>query len=102
MSDIFCGSNCNPLLYPQLYKDGKWIFNSSAAEQANSWIVRFRAVVRDMLKHNFNFFLDEMIRLRNEAMVEKLVRLKMNPYRRNEVFQDAFDSVSQDNEDQAV
>jgi hypothetical protein len=35
-SDINCGSNCNPYIWPELRTDGKWWFNSSAAEQANA------------------------------------------------------------------
>ena len=70
-------------MYPDLFNENdKWIFNSSAAEQANAWIVRFRPIVRDMLQHCFDFFLDEMIFLRNETLVAKLSHMEKGPHRR--------------------
>ncbi|KAJ7176348.1 hypothetical protein C8R43DRAFT_1084702 [Mycena crocata] len=58
----FCQANCNPMAYPELLKeDGKtWYFNTSVAEQTN------------MLPTKYNFFLDEMIRLRNQITLSKL------------------------------
>ena len=83
-TDNFCQSNCNPAAYKELYDENeKWIFNSSAAEQANAWIVRFRPIVRDMLAHNFNFFLDEMIMRRNKVTVANLRRRGTAPKRRD-------------------
>lgn len=65
-----CQEFCNPAMFPEL-TDGKggWVFNSSAAEQINSWFGRFLPVVRDMLPHHFDFFLDEMIKQRNRITV---------------------------------
>ncbi|KZV93219.1 hypothetical protein EXIGLDRAFT_768232 [Exidia glandulosa HHB12029] len=47
-SDLFCSMNCNPMQWADLQVDGKWAFNSSAAEQANVWMGGFRAIVREM------------------------------------------------------
>jgi hypothetical protein len=72
-SDVFCQKHCNPALWKELVDDdGKWVFNSSAAEQANVWLGGYLAMVREMLPHRYDFFLDEMIKRRNEKQVEKL------------------------------
>src|ERR1700720_4618560 len=48
-SDIECGRHCNPYIWPELRtEDGKWQFNSSAAEQTNAWYGGFLAIVRDI------------------------------------------------------
>ncbi|KAF8158822.1 hypothetical protein BJ912DRAFT_866425 [Pholiota molesta] len=74
IKDVYCQRHCNPARWPQLAdEDGKWVFNSSAAEQVNAWLGGYLAIVRDMLAHRFDFFLDEMIKRRNEAT---LLRLK--------------------------
>ncbi|KAF8315244.1 hypothetical protein DL93DRAFT_2148981 [Clavulina sp. PMI_390] len=81
VTDTFCQENCNPARYPALYDEsGKWVFNSSAAEQTNSWINGYLPMVRDMLPHKYNFFLDEMIRQRNKHIVRKLTETKKYPY----------------------
>ncbi|KAG9052736.1 hypothetical protein FS842_009330 [Serendipita sp. 407] len=64
--DAYCGQHCNAANFPELMDGEKWRFNSSAAEQANAWMAGFLAIVREMRKENFNFFLDEMIRRHNE------------------------------------
>lgn len=48
-TDEFCGRHCNPALWLHLMEDGKWVFNSSAAEQANARIGGFRSMTRLML-----------------------------------------------------
>ncbi|KAJ7139316.1 hypothetical protein C8R44DRAFT_827942 [Mycena epipterygia] len=71
--DIFCQLNCNPALFRELIgPDGKWIFNSSAAEQANVWFGKFQNVVQEMPTIRYNFFLDEMIALHNRDLVKDL------------------------------
>lgn len=74
--DVFCQMNCNPALFPELLsEDGKgWYFNSSIAEQTNVWLGGFHAIVREMLVDRYNFFLDEMIILRNRMTHAKLTR----------------------------
>ena len=57
----------------------KWRFNSSAAEQANAWIGGFLAIVREMRVENYNFFLDEMIRRRNDWLAQELLNRGKNP-----------------------
>jgi hypothetical protein len=80
-TDTFCQQHCNPALYPELHdEEGKWTYNSSAAEQANVWIGGFNAIVREMLAYKFNFFLDEMIKRRNERIIEKLWKSGKAPY----------------------
>ncbi|KAG6818923.1 hypothetical protein H0H93_000251 [Arthromyces matolae] len=71
----FCQENCNPASWPELYNESskEWIFNSSAAEQTNAWIGGYLSITRDMLAHRFNFFLDEMIKRRNEVIVGRLL-----------------------------
>ncbi|KAJ3793389.1 hypothetical protein GGU11DRAFT_691873 [Lentinula aff. detonsa] len=72
-SDEFCQKHCNPSQWTELVgEDGEWVFNSSAAEQSNVWSGGYQAILRDMLPHNFNFFLDEMIKRRNEVLIAKL------------------------------
>ncbi|KAH7877019.1 uncharacterized protein C8R40DRAFT_1168942 [Lentinula edodes] len=81
-SDEFCQKHCNPLQWTELVGDnGEWVFNSSAAEQGNVWIGGYQAIVHEMLPHNYNFFLDEMIKRRNEVLVAKLRRAGNAPYR---------------------
>ncbi|KAJ7323513.1 hypothetical protein DFH08DRAFT_787851 [Mycena albidolilacea] len=71
--DIDCGANCNPYIWPELRtEDGKWRFNSSAAEQTNAWFGRFLGIVREMPVERFNFFLDEMIKHRNRILIRDL------------------------------
>lgn len=80
-TDEFCQKHCNPALWPELVDaDGKWIFNSSIAEQVNVWIGGYLAIVRDMLPHRYDFFLDEMIKRRNQVVVEKLRKSGQIPY----------------------
>jgi hypothetical protein len=77
--DEYCAMHCNPASFPELMKDGKWLFDSSAAEQANTWIGGFLAIVREMRAERYNFFLDEMVRRRNEWLFEELVQKGQNP-----------------------
>ncbi|KAJ7194926.1 hypothetical protein GGX14DRAFT_677641, partial [Mycena pura] len=69
----FCQENCNPVMFPELLDaDGKWFFNTSIAEQTNVWLGGYHSICREMLPIKYNFFLDEMVRLRNEITVTKL------------------------------
>ncbi|KDQ56789.1 hypothetical protein JAAARDRAFT_59037 [Jaapia argillacea MUCL 33604] len=80
-SDDFCNSHCNPINWPELTTtDGQWRFNSSAAEITNAWFGGFQAIVREMRVDRYNFFLDEMIKLRNEFIVMDLRRRHKAPY----------------------
>ncbi|KAF7294714.1 hypothetical protein MIND_01008700 [Mycena indigotica] len=80
-SDIECGRYCNPYRYTQLRtKEGSWRFNSSAAEQTNAWFGGFQAIVQEMSAERYDFFLDEMIRRRNMAMVELSRQRGHNPH----------------------
>jgi hypothetical protein len=80
-SDTFCQQHCNPAQWEELVgDDGKWVLNSSIAEQTNVWIGGYQAIVRDMLAHNYDFFLDEMIKRRNKLFVLKLKQTGKYPY----------------------
>lgn len=69
----YCQLNCNPAKYPELM-DGSsaWFFNTSIAEQTNAWMAGYHSMCREMLPAKFDFFLDEMIRLRNIEIINRL------------------------------
>lgn len=80
-SDEDCGRNCNPYIWPELRTaDGKWRFNSSAAEQTNAWFGGFQSMVREMQIDRYEFFLDEMIKRRNRNLIKELHRKGKAPY----------------------
>ena len=56
-----------------------WWFNTSIAEQVNVWLGSYHSICREMLPVKYNFFLDEMIRLRNIVTVEGLEGKGLNP-----------------------
>ncbi|KAJ7225287.1 hypothetical protein GGX14DRAFT_349519 [Mycena pura] len=85
--DAFCQINCNPARFKELIgADGKWVFNSSAAEQANVWFGKFQNVVQDMPVIRYNFFLDEMIAIRNREIVKDLTAQGQGPHLLSEEF----------------
>ena len=44
-----CQEFCNPNIYPLLrLSDGKWLFNSSLAEQINVWFGKLQPKVKEM------------------------------------------------------
>ena len=79
-SDDFCGQHCNPALFEELMVDGKWRFNSSAAEMTNAWFGGFHSIVREMRRDRYDFFLDEMIRRRNNMIVHGLMSRRVACY----------------------
>jgi hypothetical protein len=97
-TDIDCGANCNPYIWPELRTaDGKWRFNSSAAEQANAWFGGFQSIVREMPVERYNFFLDEMIKRRNRTLIKDLQRRGKNPGSiPREVLLDEYDADEMD------
>ncbi|KAJ7587809.1 hypothetical protein C8J56DRAFT_942650, partial [Mycena floridula] len=80
-SDSFCQENCNAADYPELLGgNGKgWFFNSSVAEQTNTWFGGYHAICREMVVHRYNYFLDEMILRRNRLIHAKLEKDGKNP-----------------------
>ena len=52
-SDGFYGHNCNPARWAELIDEqtGKWVFNSSIAEQVNVWFGGFQAITHLMCAH---------------------------------------------------
>ncbi|EJD36736.1 hypothetical protein AURDEDRAFT_73897, partial [Auricularia subglabra TFB-10046 SS5] len=78
--DEFCGLNCNPAHWEDLQVNSKWAFNSSAAEQANVWMGGFRAIVCEMRRERYNFFLDKMIKHRNRLIIAELDRKGCKPW----------------------
>ncbi|KAJ6622435.1 hypothetical protein B0H10DRAFT_1788018, partial [Mycena sp. CBHHK59/15] len=80
-TDLDCGANCNLYLWADLHtEDGKWRFNSSTAEQTNTWFGGFQSMVQEMPVERYNFFLDEMIKRRNCALVKDLHRRQKAPH----------------------
>ncbi|EIW86234.1 hypothetical protein CONPUDRAFT_148327 [Coniophora puteana RWD-64-598 SS2] len=80
-TDEFCQRFCNPADFPELQSgDGSgWWFNTSIAEQVNVWLGSFHAIVREMRPTRYNFFLDEMVRLRNVDVLASLERKGLCP-----------------------
>ncbi|KAJ7599944.1 hypothetical protein C8J56DRAFT_768806 [Mycena floridula] len=74
IKDTWCQSHCNPAGFPDLIKEGEtgWWFNTSIAEQTNAWFGRFKTMTQAMHSDRFDFFLDQMIIMRNEDTREKL------------------------------
>ena len=69
----FCQLNCNPVMYPELQDDdGNWFFNMSVAEKTNTWLGEYNSIIWEMLPDKYDFFLDEMIRLRNIEVLQRL------------------------------
>ena len=56
-----------------------WFFNTSVAEQTNAWLGGYHSLCREMLPAKFDFFLDEMIRLRNIEVIRRLARQGHHP-----------------------
>lgn len=61
-------------------EDGKWRFNSSAAEQANAWIGGYQSMVREMQVDHYEFFLDKMIKQQNWILIKELHWKGKAPY----------------------
>ncbi|EIW62432.1 uncharacterized protein TRAVEDRAFT_114826, partial [Trametes versicolor FP-101664 SS1] len=78
-TDAFCGQYCNVALFPELLDGSRWRFNSSAAEMTNAWFGGFQSIVWEMRAVRYDFFWDEMIRIRNEIIIGELQRSKANP-----------------------
>jgi len=69
----FCQLNCNPVMYPELQDDdGNWFFNMSVAEKTNTWLGEYNSIIWEMLPDKYDFFLDEMIRLHNIEVLQRL------------------------------
>lgn len=60
--------------------DESWTFNSSAAEQINVWFGRFQSIVREMTPERYEFYLDEVIAIRNRFVVQELERKGLRPH----------------------
>ena len=56
-----------------------WFFNTSVAEQTNAWLGGYHSMCQEMLPAKFDFFLDEMIRLRNVEVIKRLHREGRHP-----------------------
>jgi hypothetical protein len=75
-NDTYCQENCNPADFPELVGEGGkgWYFNTSIAEQNNVWLGGFHSMCRKMTAVKFDFFLDEMIVMRNRKTLARLQR----------------------------
>ncbi|KAJ8089666.1 hypothetical protein PM082_014928 [Marasmius tenuissimus] len=72
--DVYCQKYCNPASFHELMtEDGKgWWFNTSVCEQTNNWFGGFQSICREMEGHFYDFFLDEMVMMRNELNLKSL------------------------------
>jgi len=59
--------------------NGAWWFNTSIAKQVNIWLGDFHALCQEMLSVKYNFFLDEIICLRNEVTISTLAAKGFRP-----------------------
>ncbi|KAJ7199613.1 hypothetical protein GGX14DRAFT_372934 [Mycena pura] len=88
--DKFCNEHNNPALFAELRicigGKEKWTLNSSIAEQTNVWFGAFQAITREMSVPRYNFFLDEMILVRNQWLVQDLERRKKQPFIQSEQY----------------
>ncbi|KIJ64147.1 hypothetical protein HYDPIDRAFT_91236 [Hydnomerulius pinastri MD-312] len=71
--------HCNPASFPKLIQDGKWWFNTSICEQTNARLGGYQAILRDMLVHQYNFYLDEMVKRRNQFIIQQLEKEGRRP-----------------------
>ncbi|KAG2005875.1 hypothetical protein CC2G_002241 [Coprinopsis cinerea AmutBmut pab1-1] len=77
----YCQKHCNPALYPELMDDnGNWYFNTSVAEQTNAWLGGYHSICREMLPAKYDFLLDELIRLRNIRIIDRLLERGYYPH----------------------
>jgi len=79
-SDDNCNCSHNPAMFPDLIVNNKWCFNSSTAEVTNAWFGGFQSIVWEMHVNRYNFFLDEMIKQRNQMIVADLCKCHAHPY----------------------
>lgn len=78
-SHDFCTLWCIPTLFPDLMTGSKWTFNTSCCEQSNVWLGGFHSILRGMTTDRYNFFLDEVIKRRNEWLVKELEKKGQRP-----------------------
>ena len=71
-TDIECQLHCNPAKFPELFRNGSWVFNTSIAEQTNVWLGGYHSMLREMTEDRYNFFLDELIMQKNAATKARL------------------------------
>ncbi|EGG09598.1 uncharacterized protein MELLADRAFT_95868 [Melampsora larici-populina 98AG31] len=75
-SNEFCKMFTDPKLFPDIQEDGRWVFNASAAELTNIWYGGFARMCRNMHSLRYNFFLEQMVHLRNVWLTKKLNKRK--------------------------
>lgn len=71
-TDEFCQHYTDPKLFPDLRDEGGWVFNSSAAEMTNVWYGGFASIARNMHAVRFNFFMEQMVKRRNNWLIRRL------------------------------
>jgi hypothetical protein len=85
VTDTWCQTRCNPAAFKELRyfnektKNEEWYFNTSVAEQTNVWVGGFHSMCREMRAVFYDFFLDQMVLLRNEMTRRRLVQRGRNP-----------------------
>lgn len=70
--DEYCEEWTNPLRFPDLRKDGDWRFKFFAAELTKVWYGGFESICRNMDSTQYNFFLEDMVELRNVWVCDRL------------------------------
>ncbi|EJU04221.1 hypothetical protein DACRYDRAFT_40663, partial [Dacryopinax primogenitus] len=73
-NNVYCSTHCNLASFPELYDPASktWMFNSLACKQTNAWICKYQGQLQEMSAIRFKFFLDEVIKVRNEVIIEGL------------------------------
>jgi hypothetical protein len=80
LTDTYCQRHCNPAAFPELIENGRWRINMSICEQTNVWLGGFQSILRDMEAVRYNFFLDEMVRRKNNYTIKQLQAKKQGPW----------------------
>jgi hypothetical protein len=84
-TDTWCQTRCNPAGFPEMLwfnpttKKTEWYFNTSIAEQTNVWLGGFHSMCRELRPLFYDFFLDEMIMIRNQITQKRLVQQGHGP-----------------------
>ncbi|KIJ11061.1 hypothetical protein PAXINDRAFT_164184 [Paxillus involutus ATCC 200175] len=75
----YCQQHCNPASFPEFIQDGKWQFNISICRQTNVWLGGYQAILCDMSVHQYNFYSDEMVKRRNQFIIQQLEKEERRP-----------------------
>jgi hypothetical protein len=74
----WCLDNCHPKLFPEL--DG---YNTQVCEQLNSWLSKFKYILKHMSVYRYNFFLYIIFNEYNKIIMEKKIQVSDSPLFKN-------------------